>query len=51
VANYVRNMLHEVGMIAHSCGVHEPRELRRFHARMVTSSGTSIALDQLYSQS
>jgi glutamate synthase domain-containing protein 2 len=50
VANYVRNMMREVGMIAHSCGVREPRELRRFHVRMVTSTGTSVALDQLYPQ-
>ncbi|MFN2348479.1 MAG: FMN-binding glutamate synthase family protein [Thioalkalivibrio sp.] len=50
VAHYVRNMLHEVGMIAHACGVHEPRELRRFHARVVTSSGISLPLDQLYKQ-
>jgi len=25
VAHYVRNMLHEVGVIAHSCGVREAR--------------------------
>ena len=27
VANYVKNIVHEVGMIAHSCGVNHPREL------------------------
>lgn len=48
VANYVKNMRHEVGVIAHSCGVHEPRELRRFHARMVTESGLSLPLDEIY---
>ena len=37
-------------MIAHACGVREPRELRRFHARMVTSTGKSVALDELYPQ-
>ncbi len=30
VANYARNMVHAVGMIAHSCGVPEPRKLRRY---------------------
>jgi glutamate synthase domain-containing protein 2 len=45
---YVQNMVYEVGVIAHSCGVNEPRQLRRFHARMVTESGRSIALDELY---
>ena len=48
VMNYQQNMEREVGMIAHSCGVHEPRELRRFHARVVTENGLSIGLDELY---
>ncbi len=48
VANYVKNMVYEVGVLAHSCGVREPRELRRFHARMVTSHGRSVPLDELY---
>ena len=51
VMNYQQNMEREVGMIAHSCGVHEPRELRRFHARIVTENGLSIGLDELYPQS
>jgi len=48
VQNYVENMVHEIGVIAHSCGVREPRQLRRFHARIVTASGHSIPLDELY---
>jgi len=48
VANYVKNMVYEVGVIAHSCGVREPRELRRFHARIVTENGRSVSLDDLY---
>lgn len=48
VMNYQQNMEREVGMIAHSCGVHEPRELRRFHARIVTGNGLSVSLDELY---
>lgn len=35
VANYARNISAEVGTIAHSCGVREPRELRREHCRIV----------------
>ena len=50
VKNYVENMVYEVGVIAHSCGVREPRQLRRFHARVVTESGCSIALDDLYGE-
>jgi glutamate synthase domain-containing protein 2 len=48
VANYAKNMVYEVGIIAHSCGVREPRELCRFHARVVTNNGLSIALDELH---
>ena len=48
VAHYVKNIVHEVGTIAHSCGVHEPRRLRRHHARVVTETGLSVSLDELY---
>jgi len=48
VANYAKNMSYEVGIIAHSCGVREPRELRRFHARVITSNGISIPLNELH---
>ena len=49
VANYVQNMIYEVGVIAHSCGVREPRELKRFHARIVCENGRSISLEEMYS--
>ena len=48
VKNYVDEMVHEVGVIAHSCGVGEPRRLRRYHARMVTAEGRSEPLDAVY---
>ncbi|PIZ04453.1 MAG: FMN-binding glutamate synthase family protein [Gammaproteobacteria bacterium CG_4_10_14_0_8_um_filter_38_16] len=48
VANYVRRVNYEVGVISHSCGVHEPRELKRHHARMVTSTGVSKSLAEIY---
>lgn len=48
VMNYAKNMTKEVGVIAHSCGVKSPRELKRMHARIVTSNSLSIALDELY---
>jgi len=50
VQHYVENLTHEVGLIAHSCGVKEPRELKRFHARIVQNSGLSIPMDELYKQ-
>lgn len=48
VARYIENTVYEVGVIAHSCGVRSPRELRRFHARQVQANGKSVALDELY---
>lgn len=51
VANYARNMEHEVGVLAHSCGVREPRELRRFHARIISKDGSSVSLEDAYKDS
>ena len=48
VAQYVQNLNHEVCIIAHSCGVKEPRELRRFHCRVVGPNGLSVGLDELH---
>ena len=48
VNHYVRNLVHDVGMIAHSCGVTEPRQLGRQHARIVSENGLSIGLDELH---
>jgi len=48
VANYAKNMVYEVGVIGHSCGVKEPREFRRFHARVVCQNGLSVPLDELH---
>jgi len=50
VAEYHKNMTYEVGILAHSCGVREPRELRRFHARIVQANGLSIPLSELYAE-
>ena len=48
VANYIKNMAYEVGLIAHSCGVRSPRELSRRHARIVQEDGTSKILVDIY---
>jgi glutamate synthase domain-containing protein 2 len=48
VKRYALTMRHEVGIIAHSCGVPEPRRLRRFHCRIVQDDGRSVPLDELY---
>ena len=48
VAHFARNMEKEIAMIAHSCGLPQPRGLRRQHARMMVDNGRSISLDELY---
>ncbi len=48
VANYCKNINYEVGVIAHSCGVAEPRLLTRKHARIVTETGLSLSLEELH---
>ncbi len=48
VANYASNMAYEVGVIAHSCGVSEPRCLRRYHAYIVGENGISHSASELH---
>ena len=48
VRRYAEHMHHELGVIAHSCGVTEPRRLKRFHCRIVQSTGRSVPLNELY---
>lgn len=45
VANYQQIISQEVGMIAHSCGVKEPRQLKQEHLRIVSDKGLSEAVD------
>ena len=49
VARYAHNMEKEVGIIAHSCGVAEPRQLTRRHARLVREADErSRTLSDIY---
>jgi glutamate synthase domain-containing protein 2 len=48
VRHYIDNMNKEVGIIAHACGVDDPRRLRREHCRVVISPGRSLPLSELY---
>ena len=48
VYNYAKIMTKEVGMIAHSCGVAEPRLLNRSHCRIVQDNGQSVPLAEIY---
>lgn len=47
VANYQKNLVNEITIIAHSCGVAGPRRLNREHARIVVANGLSIPLSEL----
>lgn len=46
-ARYARGLIRDVEMIAHSCGVPEPRALRRRHIRVVQPDASSVSLEQL----
>ncbi len=48
VKRFSESLRKEIGIIAHSCGVAEPRGLRRYHCRIVQEDGRSIPLNELY---
>ena len=48
VANYARKITYGVGLIAHSCGVTQPRALSRRHVRVIQNDGQSTLLETLY---
>lgn len=48
VANYIKSIVYETGVICHSCGVLEPRLLNRRHARIVMENRLSISMAELY---
>jgi len=50
VRRYAEKVAHEVCIIAHSCGVDEPRKLNREHARIMGPDGVSLPLQTYYEQ-
>ncbi|MCM8556766.1 FMN-binding glutamate synthase family protein [Sphingomicrobium sediminis] len=48
VEHFVENMRKEVNIIAHSCGVDSPRDLKRYHVRIVCPDGRSRPMDELH---
>jgi len=48
VKNFANKIHYGVGLISHSCGVKNPRELARHHCRIVQSDGKSNSLENLY---
>ncbi|MDF1685847.1 MAG: glutamate synthase domain-containing protein 2 [Parvibaculaceae bacterium] len=50
VAKYQKRVVKEVCMISQSCGLNEPHELNRTHARILTANGISVRLDDYYAR-
>jgi glutamate synthase domain-containing protein 2 len=48
VASFARNMVYEVGIIAHSCGVLEPRKLNRDHAQQIDATGIPVPMTEAF---
>lgn len=48
VKNFANRITYGVNLIAHSCGAHHARALKRFHVRIVQYNGLSLPLDELY---
>jgi glutamate synthase domain-containing protein 2 len=48
VRRYAEHMHYELRVIAHACGVPEPRRLKRYHCRIVGESGRSVPFDEIY---
>jgi glutamate synthase domain-containing protein 2 len=48
VENYVKNVVKETLDICHSCGLSEPQNFKRIHARIVTANGQSKLMSDLY---
>lgn len=48
VMNYANNISKQVGVIAHSCGVKDPRQLRRKHVRVMEKNNISTAMNKIW---
>ena len=48
VFNYASKITSEVETLCHSCGVDEPRQLQRIHARIVREDGISTSLADIF---
>ena len=51
VRNFVEKMTKDVEMIAHSCGVLHPRDLRRHHVRIVQPDGRTLPMSKIWPDS
>lgn len=48
IANFANKVVYGVGLIAHSCGVTQPRKLERKHVRVIENGGHSVSLAELH---
>ena len=48
VKNFVGKIRYGTGLIAHSCGVSDPRALKRMHCRIVQEGARSVPLDVIH---
>jgi glutamate synthase domain-containing protein 2 len=48
VANFADKLVYGVGLIAHSCGVTQPRDLNRTHMRIIQQGGRSKIFSEIY---
>ncbi|GJM03865.1 MAG: FMN-binding glutamate synthase family protein [Rhodomicrobium sp.] len=48
VANFANKIQYGSGLIAHSCGVTQVRDLRRNHCRVVQDTGVAVCFNELY---
>ncbi len=48
VVNYVFNMQKELEILAHSCGVENPKDFRREHAHIVLDARTTKSMAEIY---
>ncbi len=48
VYRYATTMHKEVGTVAHSCGVNDPRMLKRHHCRIMGANARTIGLHEMY---
>lgn len=48
VYRFATNLAYEVGVIAHSCGVKEPRQLNRHHAHIINEQGIPEPMEDVF---
>ena len=50
VENYAKNLVHEVNVLANSCGVKHARQLQRRHAQLINDRGMPESMEEVFPQ-